>query len=374
MLSIRKIVNNFIRKPNIKPYILKEKTEKIRIGRYIPTHWVVPEGTDSFTIVRIAKNGEENFEKKITTFFNGDKIISRCTDINNVPIESREFRYIQNETTHQNISGFKRNIITNMYNGEAYSPKMKSYEVQTIIKDAKNKYARVRIEKNIFDGDNIIGIIKECLNKNIRSRHGNKLIKLNMKLMNGIPKIENQTTSNATLPEKKPLLPFVFIFEPIRKVESLARYFLKQKGLEDMKINIKTLDLKDDSTFGYFSPKGRAIRFNSAIKLNAADVSAHEVEHAYQHALIGQLGKGISEYERDCYKAFGDIKDIKLSQEATDYYIASENYPEDIIKQHTEYWNNLLEVKAREAGEKAAKEYENVNTLTIRQFNYGFKS
>ena len=369
--AVRKYV---FRRPHVKQYYIKNSIPKTLKGEYRPSHWVIPEESDSFTQVCIGKTADPNYEKKITTFYQGDRILSRCVDVNNKPVLSRDYSYCGIYGTYYNDACYRRNIITKTYeSGDTFKPTIRAYEDQAVVKFDGDPRTRVIIEKNTIDGDNITGIIKECLPKSLRKKIGNKFLELKMKFVNGILHVEKQSSNGAEFPKDQPLMPFTFLYEPVKKLEALTRFFLARRGLDNMKIDISIFRFSDDTLMGYFSPSQRAIHYNSEKLYNLVDLSAHECEHAYQHSLIGRLGKGTSDYERDCYKVMGDLKDDKLVKEASKYLIAFENYPSDHAKQHFEYWNNLLEVKAREAGKKADEEFENVSSLIRRQFNFGFK-
>ena len=368
-------ITNFVKKiahnSHAKPYVLVEKTPKTQLGKYIPTHWVIPEGTDSFTIVKIGKKGNAQYEKKITTFYNGDKVLGRCTDINDVPIESKEFNYFDVIDKPQTGKAEKREIYTYHYEKGPYKPTLKGFEVQDIIRDEKNKINNeVRIEKNIFNEDGIIGTLKKCLTKAKREPEGNKLLQVKMKLVEGIPQIEETKCVNTVLPKNDAYLPCRFIFEPEEQIKALTNYHLKEKGLENLGVRTVFTDKIEDGTKAMFTVENRTIYYNKDLINNPVSTTAHEVEHAYQHSQIGRIGKGKTSYEKDCYKKFGEIKDKKELEEANKYYIASENYPKD--PKSKEYFNNYLEVEARDAGFFADADYDDGRIFIDKQIGSKF--
>lgn len=374
MISISKITNYAKRifNPSVKPYILKIKTPKLHIESFKrDSHWQVPENADSFTIVEISKRADSSFNKKIISFFSGENLLKRCTDINGKPFEQKTFK--QN-TYGQGFDMVCNNktIETYRYNGDINTPTLTEYEIQKSVKLNKDKLTRVQIQKNIFDKNNITGIIKECLPQKIRNKNGNKLLTIYMKMIEDIPYPIQEIANIAKFPKQKNITPFLFLFEPKTKIKSLTNYFLSRKNLDNMGIKIKFSDKIKRETNGYFAPQERSIYYNSTCCFNPIETCAHEVEHCYQYAQIGRLGKGYHKYEKDCYKKFGEIKDIEEMNEANKYYIASENYPKDIDLQETEYKNNYLEVKAREAAEKAYDEFSHDDIFIKNQMFFGF--
>lgn len=144
---------------------------------------------------------------------------------------------------------------------------------------------------------------------------------------------------------------------------ALTKQILKEKNIDKLRLNISTkVDLAADIA-GSFSPKNRNISYRDFSREDfpedAVDCVAHEVEHAYQIAQIGRLGSGKTSYETDAMRTLGEITDSNELIEAVKYSIASAEYPlENTTKHNPLYRDNYLEIKAREAGEKIADEFE----------------
>ena len=90
--------------------------------------------------------------------------------------------------------------------------------------------------------------------------------------------------------------------------------------------------------------------------------ASHEAEHAYQHSLIGRLGRAKTYYEKTCRWDKGPLKFEYEIVEARKYAEARDNYPilnpkEDLSK-NEDYQNNYLELKARLASKIATEIYD----------------
>ena len=158
-----------------------------------------------------------------------------------------------------------------------------------------------------------------------------------------------------------------------KSFEGLIAYtksLLAEKGLKSLNIKIHPYSNKVSSyVYGYFSSPESEICYGKRLLNETSeeviDTVAHEVEHAYQYALIGRLGKGNTSYENEALKKLGEIPKEKRA-EAIDYAIAKERYQQFSKIGNAEYHNNLLEIRAADAGKDAAMEYkENVD-------NYNF--
>ena len=130
------------------------------------------------------------------------------------------------------------------------------------------------------------------------------------------------------------------------------------------------------NTAGYFDEERNEIVY----AMNTSDfvrTSAHEVEHAYQYCQIGRVGKGYSQYGKNSRKIYGKIEGLQESMEAYKYSIASINYPkltdEEDLSKNMDYMNNYLEIKAREAGERASNEYREKGAEFNKQFFFGLQ-
>ena len=147
-------------------------------------------------------------------------------------------------------------------------------------------------------------------------------------------------------------------------IHTLTRQLLKSKFLDKLRISIFTNCQLSENTEGSFSAASRSILFknfsNAKFHERAVDCVAHEVEHAYQYAQIGRLGKGKTSYETDAMRILGELDNTDEIREAVKYSVADLKYPyKDANWSNPFYRDNYLERKAREASEKIVDEYEN---------------
>ena len=160
----------------------------------------------------------------------------------------------------------------------------------------------------------------------------------------------------------------------------LTKSFLKERGLDSFNIGIVPNCPKvSQNSDAYFSNMNKEICYRTGLTkeyvLSIVDTVRHEIEHAWQHFMIGRIGKGKSQFETEALQKFGQPKNPEDTAEAVKLAVARDNYPrlsdtEDLSK-NIEYQTNYMEVKAREAGNKASKEYTQPkdNFIYFEQFN-----
>ncbi len=155
---------------------------------------------------------------------------------------------------------------------------------------------------------------------------------------------------------------------------AITKHFLNEKGIGKLRIYVEPSSWHiDENDLGYFSLKSRAIRYNEKLNKKPSALSvktaAHEVEHAWQYAQIGRLGKGVSSYETEALFTLGDLPLDEIS-EVFKYVIARDKYPRNLsskeLAKNPLYKNNYMEVKARQAGDAAESEF------TASKENYEF--
>lgn len=157
--------------------------------------------------------------------------------------------------------------------------------------------------------------------------------------------------------------------------KSLTQKILEQKGLTPLDVNVNLIDLDTDSIGSFLIAQGEINYYNKFVTqsiTNSINTIGHEVEHAYQHAQIGRLGAGNTIYATNSLKQFGPITDLNEIKEATKYKLAHEVYPlRNKTRANPLYWNNYLEVKAREAGDKLNRSFESsYNDKFFRKFHF----
>lgn len=357
-------------------FVLLEKTKDINIAQYKKMSNNVPEGADIFTLVSIGKKNDSKYRKKITTFYKDKLIIQRLTETSDGERIIREYEYRGYDVKNSNTKSKK--IVQKKFNPETSKFETNLIEEQKTYKSETTKKTKLQINKNGIDGDIINATITEFpFNKSGKHLSSlKKIIGLKMKLGEGQPVIkETFETTNVKFPINDKFLPYRFIIDTHTRLIELTKHFIREKHLEKLGIRIDITDNIAKNTSGYFSELENRIAYNINGLGDLADLSAHEVEHAYQYCEIGRLGKGRSPYSRNSRKLFGRIDGLKENMEANKYAVAAEKYPnltdEEDLSKNLEYKNNYLEVKAREAGQKAKEEYQKLGKELSEQFFFG---
>ncbi len=372
-----------------KSYKLLEKTKKLSIKLFPKDSWAVPEDAETFTRVRILKTEEKDYWHEIVSFFNKEgKVIRKCEKGSHKPRVMRIFEHDFKLT--DKMQGITSKKITT----EKWLPDedgvsrwhLISTEDQFIHMcemDENSRFPRkVHITKTEFDqasgGDRFAVTMTEYpANLGAEPKSAKKVMGVTLELTeDGVPNIVGTVeSSNVQFPTDDRFLAFRFLSGE-KKQESLARFLLRDKGLAEADVSVKTSRcMVAENAVACFNSRLGAIYFKDVPRYSLpADTAAHEVEHAYQHAQIGRLNGGCSMYEKHCASIYPSLTDPAEIAEAVRYVQASLDYPrlsptEDLSK-NMAYQNNYLEVKAREAGEKVHKEYMKGRNFLVRQFNY----
>lgn len=351
-------------------YILLEKIPKTNIQSFKIALKNIPLGVDTFTISSIGKRDDKTYRKKILTFYSKGNIVERLIEDSDGERIFREYKLVEQGNEKSNTS--YRKIIQKRFNPETIGLTPELFEEMKIYKFPQSGKIKLQIKKNEIRNEKIKATVTEYP---ISGSHlqPKKILGVVMDFWKGVPNItETFETANVKFPIDDKFLPFRFIIDDKLKLKALTRFFIREKGLEKLGINIQITEDFEKNAQGYFSDFENKITYRINPISNFADLSAHEVEHAYQYRQIGRVGKGYSQYGRNSLKYYGKIDGIKENMEAHRYASASENYPvlkddEDLTK-NADYLNNYLEVKAREAGEKAKKEYEDLGKEVNSQF------
>ncbi len=379
-MMLNKVLSlSFLRSSSAKTdFKLLQKTGKRLIKRYNSSEiWAVPQEASFFTEVKVGKKSDSTFFRNITSFYDKDKkLIKRAisgSDINN---KIRLYEHSYEFAGYKNMSVLEadaRRITTKEYVKDKYSYlgkwKISSFEEQFAYNfyEGPNKTERVtKLHTNktihdLFDDSRRSCVMTEYpKNKGYEPKSAKKVMGLEIVMVKGMPKITGyQHTPNVKIPEFDEFLPYRFL-NGSEKQEALTRHFLREKHLDNLGIAVYTNESNvSHDALAHFSAYVPEICWRGVNETRQPVVTAaHEVEHAYQYAQIGRLGKGRNKYEKDCLKKFGKITDIKEREEAYKYLIASENYPSkeqsDYIKK---YRDNYLEQNARQAGCEAAEVY-----------------
>ena len=190
-----------------------------------------------------------------------------------------------------------------------------------------------------------------------------------------IPKITDITNNTELeLPKSDEFLPYRFLTGE-QKQTSLTRYELNKNGLKDLDIGIYySKDAVGANSEGAFDHSSGDVIYDEISKAHPIKISAHESEHARQFSLIGRLGKLKTDYGGKCLKILPEINDNKTRKEGFEYVIAYENYPKlsstEDLKNNKLYWENKLEVDAREKSDSEFKLYEKTRKILTDFFKF----
>ncbi len=367
-------------------FVLLEKTPKINIQQYKTFSDNTPQNADSFTFVTIGMKDDKNFKKKITTFYSGENIVQRLFETSDGERIIREYEHLGQDVKGSNCK-YRKIVQKKMADGRPEFVTNLIEEMRTYISETKkNKKAgknclKLEIIKNIIDGNKISATITEYPFNGDRKvpkiSNLRKIAGLEIELNESTPNITGTfETTNVKLPANDKYLPYRFILDTKTKIKELTKHFIKEKNLDKLNIKVRVEDTLGNNTAGYFDEERNEIVYAMST-CDFARTSAHEVEHAYQYCQIGRVGKGYSQYGRNSRKIFGPIDNLQESMEAYKYSIASINYPklsdEEDLSKNMDYMNNYLEVKAREAGERASKEYKEKGAEFNKQFFFGLQ-
>ena len=374
--------------PKDKKYYLIEKIENMPIKKFPNDSWSIPKDAVTFKQVKIGKTKDAEYRRNITSFYNKDnKIIRQFQSGTEIPITCKEYSYEDKLTKNEKLIRIKR-IQTEKYLPiDGVMDWQITSDVEQLVNTDLNKKKnhtfaqKITIKKTKYNvnskGEKFTTVYTEYpFNLGFEPKKNLKILGANIEMQNGIPYITGTIESpTVKFPENDKFLAFRFLNRE-RKQESLARYFLKQKGLERAKVEVETgNELVPENAAAVFSHGYGSIYFKEIPQYTSpAKSAAHEAEHAYQYSLIGRLGEKDSEYEKRCFRVFGQLPTSAKREEALKYQEAKSKYPkiddiEDLSKDE-EYQNNYLEVKAREAGRKAKKEYEKGRKELFNQFKY----
>lgn len=383
-----------------KEYKLLERTPKTEIVNFAKDSWVVPEDANFYNIVRVGKNTDPSFNREIVSFYKDDKLIKRCTKgtgVNN-QIKTYEHDYFLSNSDDINRSGaFAKKITTEEYiypqaiqemvnkNSEDLrylgmgNWKTKSIEQQYVEnfydlrKDYKysKKLITNKMVYNPADDSKIsASVVDYPLTLGFEPKNAKKVLGVDIVKKDGIPHIVGSVqTPNVQFPTNDEFLAHRFLSGK-EKQESLSRHFLHENGLKDINVKIATDKAKVGKNIAHFSPSQGEICWREVFPhMHPVNTAAHEAEHALQYSQIGRLGKGTTAYEKECLAKLGPLSKTGEKREAMKYNEASVNYPSasspDFYVQHGK---NYLEIKAYEAGDKAALAYAPAQKYLLGQF------
>lgn len=374
-----------------KDYKLLEKTVD-DISNFASKSWKIPEEAKKFTRVEIGKASDPKYKREIVTFYNDQGlIIKRCFKGGDSPASIRTYTYGSDLTPDLKYIE-TRKIITKQYQKSDEKAK-KPVWIQVSEEDQhihhlwnnrkgnnhSKKFTRLKKEYDLETMEpSKVTITEFPANLGLESKKDKKELSVKLKMKRDgnilIPKVKKiSAQGDIVAPKKDKYLAYRFMTGK-NKQESLAKYFIDEKELYRADIKIGTSEEKvSDGANACFKNLNGEIWFSGVVK-NPVNTAAHEVEHAYQYSMIGRANFGRSDYEKRCRSVCGPITHPYERYEARQYANASLSYPATIVEKdgtvNPLYWSNLLEVKAREAGAKAQKEYDNETDVLLKQFKY----
>lgn len=352
-----------------------------------------PKEAKTYSYVKIGKKSDNVFSREIVSFFDSQKrLISRIFQENGINVKQRLYSYkkktriIQTReySTARLPETYRANI--DIYN------KLGDWHVVSLEKQIKEKVSKFvkegkkalqlltrRVDYDPKDMDfEQITYTKYPLNLGFGKKSDKQVLSAKIKKGNKDVKIsELKQTANLGIDEGDEFLKYR-ILDPRTAdgMEYLTYKFLRDKNLDKLYLRVYPLDSDvGKNSAGYFSARKSQICYSPVLENYYSEdvvaVVAHETEHAYQHSLIGRVGKGINSYEYEALREFGPIEyGDNNFRKSIEYAIARDEYPsysstEDLSRNRL-YQENLLEVDAFAVEEPAKKAY----TKNLKNFEF----
>lgn len=340
-----------------------------------------------YTHVKVGKKNDPDFNREILTLFDSNhNMVRRYRIGNDVNYQKRDYKYsLEFPETYPLIPRAMRKHIkvTEWFDSvKRWRPVLEEDQfVYNIEKINKKNARKLHINRNVYDytGDKtkINATMTEYpANFGLEPQSAKKFAGVEIELENNLPKIISPyNTVNVKLPKNDRFLPYRFLLEDQKQI-SLGYNALKEEKIDNLGIKIKVSpNAVSKNSSGHFDSYFGNIWLKEIFrKTHPVGIVAHEADHAKRYAIIGQLGKQRTPYEQKAEKVLGPITNPEESAKGYEYLVASENYPvlkpNENLRENKDYWNNKLEVLAREKEEAVKKEYS-VNRLKIfKQFKY----
>ena len=372
---------------NPKDYKLVTRQDYTPIDKFANSYNItIPQNADTFSYVKIAKTDNEDSTKEVITIFNKQKQPISRNILKNGVFKSRQFiSYFVNTKkilTEKFISFGDNSIYSKkpigawtsvgtkefhilsypLYKGKGYSVTSKYI---TPVKDfdaPSNKYVLIKHP--------------DIIKKSKKAKKSGKKQFLSVILSDKYQCVELSNlkySKDLNLDINDKFLPYRILNpKSASGVRALTEYYIKQKGLERLEIPVYTGYCEKDGSRGFFrSAKGEIgydldeLRYDSPESF--VNTVAHEVEHAWQHALAGRAGFDVDPYEKRARILLGELTDPKEIVAAEKYAEAIRIYPNMNVTSAKDprYYENLLEVDARAAGSKAEVDYKNSQNYEI---------
>lgn len=382
--TINSIRTNFGMRP-FKDSKLLEKIEKADVVDFSKNIGLkVPKDAKTYSYIKVGKKSDSVFSREIVSFFDSQKrLVSRVFQENGINVKQRLYSYkkktrivqTREYSTARLPEKYKANLdICNKF-GDWHVVSLEKQikeKVSELIKDGKKALRLLtrRVDYNPKDMDfEQITYTKYPLNQGFGKKSDKQI--LSAKIQKGNKDVEIldlKQTANLDIDTDDEFLKYR-ILDPrtAAGMEYLTYKFLRDKNLGKLYLRVYPFDADvAKNSVGYFSARKSQICYSPVLENYYSEdivaVVAHETEHAYQHSLIGRIGKGRNSYEYDALRELGPVEygDDKF-RKSIEYAIARDEYPvysatEDLSRNRL-YNENLLEVDAFAVEEPARKAY-----------------
>lgn len=373
---------------------LLEKIEKADVVDFSKNIGLkVPKEAKTYSYVKIGKKSDNVFSREIVSFFDSQKrLISRVFQENGINVKQRLYSY-KKKTRIIQTREYSTSRLPETYRANIdICNKLGDWHVVSLEKQIKEKVSefvkegkkalqlltrRVDYDPKDMDFEQIT-YTKYPLNLGFGKKSDKQVLSAKIKKRNKDVEIsELKQTANLGIDESDEFLKYR-ILDPRTAdgMEYLTYKFLRDKNLDKLYLRVYPLDSDvGKNSAGYFSARKSQICYSPVLENyypeDVVAVVAHETEHAYQHSLIGRVGKGINSYEYDALREFGPIEyGDNNFRKSIEYAIARDEYPsysatEDLSRNRL-YQENLLEVDAFAVEEPAKKAY----TKNLKNFEF----
>lgn len=327
-----------------------------------------------------------NVKKKITTFKDKDgNIFERAFDYSGEPLKNRQYKSILNKTDKNSdcfcssqIKEFSlpRKFLRKFLNHlkgkklDFWTPvKIETHHIKQSAKTNEIIHSMTRIT-DIAKGQIPTHTIVEFPHKKISDNKftAKKYLQYKVNPQDYTVIGDSFLSENVKIPQKDNYLGFrVLDIDDFQR--PVTRRFIKERGLADMNIKVRACHYKEKKgqiIAARFTPWNGAVEYNKIFRHKSksalVDTARHEVEHAWQYYLNARNGCYLGDWEISMYKKFGDIytsphlrEEANLYSESIGSYVSSEKNPK-------KYFDLLIEVLARKAGNKEKVKYDNEGT------------
>ncbi len=377
-----KVVEQVVDACSVKP--LKDyfaiKNENVPILELDANNFPSPSEAVTFNYVKIGKHSDSEFSKEIISFFNEKhQLIQRYFREGGVNVRKQDF--INNSIFRTIVTYLPDKEDTTlaeygvrMFNklGQWVKKSTESQNVKTfsfMVGGKEKDLHSIHIKKVNYDhvdGNEIRRITLTKYPTKISSDTQKQVLEGTFVLKEDTFELSDvQKSENLDIDFDDKFLKYRFLgMRTFDGMKYLAQKLIKESGLEKLNILIKENPksfMELDGRGGYFSPTSGTLEVSNAAMLPddcVVNILAHEIQHAYDYALIGRLNEGDTVYERAALDVLGGLKDSDELLDALCCMKAKENYPrQNLTLDNPLYKYNFLEVRGREAGENTADEY-----------------